>query len=246
MTWVIVAVVAVIVLAVVLMMIMRNKKDKEDTKDKKDKENKKDKKENFSYSPYSYDDTFELSNMTDEDADQLGIDVIENFPQQPPMNVMYSDANGNLATTTNVGLENLTVKGESVIGALTAGSSTVNGTLNVSDKLTGPTVTDLYNLINSVKASLEKRVGELDTKNTNLDKRTGDLETKNRTLETRADTLETRASSIETNHKNLTSRVDGHDGTLATCAKIGEDLWYTNVDSPFNFYTSYLKLRRTK
>jgi len=184
--------------------------------------------------------------MTEEDADQLGIDIIENFPQQPPMNVMYSDANGNLATTTNVGLENLTVKGESVIGALTAGSSTINGTLNVSDKLTGPTVTDLYNLINSVKASLEKRVGDLETKNTNLENRAGSLETKNVNLDARAGKLETRADSFEKNNTNLTSRVDGHDGTLATCAKIGEDLWYTNVDSPFNFYTSYLKLRRTK
>ena len=47
-------------------------------------------------------DTFALSNMTPEDAERLGMDsysdsgdIIENFPQSTPMNVMYSDVNGN-------------------------------------------------------------------------------------------------------------------------------------------------------
>lgn len=38
---------------------------------------------------------------------------VENYPQSTPMNVMYSDSNGNLATTTDLGLQNLTVSGDS-------------------------------------------------------------------------------------------------------------------------------------
>ena len=74
---------------------------------------------------FSFSDTFSLSNMTDEDADQIGLgggyeengydyekeEIVENFPQPAPMNVMYSDANGNLATTTDLGLQNLTIAG---------------------------------------------------------------------------------------------------------------------------------------
>jgi hypothetical protein len=37
--------------------------------------------------------------------------IVENFPQSTPMNVMYSDASGNLGTTTDLGLQNLTVNG---------------------------------------------------------------------------------------------------------------------------------------
>ncbi len=81
---------------------------------------------------FSFSDTFALSNMTDEDADHiLGTgyqneyedeenqeneyhndneenyyenEIVENFPQPAPMNVMYSDANGNLSTTNDLGL----------------------------------------------------------------------------------------------------------------------------------------------
>jgi microcystin-dependent protein len=67
--------------------------------------------ENFS------DDTFALSNLTQDDADMImgryydNNDIVENFPQATPMNVMYSDANGNLATTTDLGLAYLTLTG---------------------------------------------------------------------------------------------------------------------------------------
>ena len=90
-------------------------------------------KEGFSYSNFSENDILSLSNMTEEDAEMLGMesssnssnspsysydsydsyDIVENFPQATPMNVMYSDVNGNLATTTDVGLQNLTVNGDS-------------------------------------------------------------------------------------------------------------------------------------
>jgi len=77
---------------------------------------------------FSFSDTFSLSNMTDYDADHIGLgyqneengydyentyenEIVENFPQPAPMNVMYSDANGNLATTNDLGLQNLSVMG---------------------------------------------------------------------------------------------------------------------------------------
>jgi len=80
---------------------------------------------------FSFSDTFALSNISDEDADHIGLgtgyqneyedneyqnndyenEIVENFPQPAPMNVMYSDANGNLATTTDLGLQNLTIAG---------------------------------------------------------------------------------------------------------------------------------------
>lgn len=53
---------------------------------------------------YEDEDSFYLSNIRPED-------FVENFPQPAPMNVMYSDANGNLATTTDLGLQNLTIAG---------------------------------------------------------------------------------------------------------------------------------------
>jgi len=52
-----------------------------------------------------FDDTFNTSDISDK--------IIENFPQSTPMNVMYSDSAGNLGTTTDLGLQNLTVKGDS-------------------------------------------------------------------------------------------------------------------------------------
>ena len=64
-------------------------------------------------------------------------DIVENFPQSVPMNVMYSDANGNLGTTTDLGLQNLTVNGDSsVTGTLTMGNGKVstNGSLVLGNK----------------------------------------------------------------------------------------------------------------
>jgi hypothetical protein len=115
------AVVLIVVLLIIgIVMMMRNKNDKKGDK------NKPTLKEGFSYGSNLYDDndTFALSNMTPEDAERLGMesyseyseydnDIVENFPQTTPMNVMYSDANGNLSTTTDLGLQNLTVNGDS-------------------------------------------------------------------------------------------------------------------------------------
>ncbi len=57
-----------------------------------------------------FDDTFNTSDDTSDTSDTSDT-IVENFPQSTPMNVMYSDAAGNLATTTDLGLQNLTVNG---------------------------------------------------------------------------------------------------------------------------------------
>ena len=53
--------------------------------------------------------------------------IVENYPQSTPMNVMYSDSNGNLGTTTDLGLQNLTV----------ASDSQFNGNTNTNGIVTG-------------------------------------------------------------------------------------------------------------
>jgi hypothetical protein len=58
-------------------------------------------------------------------------DIVENYPQSTPMNVMYSDAAGNLGTTTDLGLQNLTVKSDSSFGgAVTANRFLIGGDLH--------------------------------------------------------------------------------------------------------------------
>ena len=52
---------------------------------------------------------------------------IENYPQSVPMNVMYSDANGNLGTTTDLGLQNLTVSSDSQFNGNTNTNGVVTG-----------------------------------------------------------------------------------------------------------------------
>ena len=45
--------------------------------------------------------------------------TVENFPESTPMNVMYSDPDGNLGTTTDLGLKNLTISSD---GAMLLGN----------------------------------------------------------------------------------------------------------------------------
>lgn len=53
--------------------------------------------------------------------------IVENYPQSTPMNVMYSDANGNLGTTTDLGLQNLTVSSDSQFNGNTNTNGVVTG-----------------------------------------------------------------------------------------------------------------------
>jgi hypothetical protein len=74
-----------------------------------------------------FDDTFNTSDDTSDTSDT----IVENFPQSTPMNVMYSDAAGNLATTTDLGLQNLNVNGNSTI----KGNMNVNGPIQANNRL---------------------------------------------------------------------------------------------------------------
>ena len=77
--------------------------------------------------------------------------IVENFPQTTPMNVMYSDSNGNLGTTTDLGLQHLTVNGDSSIG----NSLTVNSR-------------NILNELDSIKADLASTKTTLSNTNTDL------------------------------------------------------------------------------
>lgn len=134
-------------------------------------------KEGFSFanianiSNISNDETFALSNLTEEDVEnfenfensQIESDIVENFPQPAPMNVMYSDANGNLATTTDLGVEYLTVTGNSAV----SGNSDVKGNLSVKGDIavTGPIQAN--NRINFIGKSGAKGIS-LDSSDTHL------------------------------------------------------------------------------
>ena len=67
--------------------------------------------------------------------------TVENFPQSTPMNVMYSDASGNLGTTTDLGLQNLTVSGDVgmsqklTAGSISTGDLSSAGSVNVNGKM---------------------------------------------------------------------------------------------------------------
>ena len=161
---------------------------------------------------FSFSDTFSISNMTDEDADHIGLggryeengydyeneedEIVENFPQPAPQNVMYSDANGNLATTTDLGVEYITVtrdsivKGDSVIN----GKLSINGWSNVKD-----TLSDIYARI----AAVEGRVSGHDTSISTLSTRTGSLETRVGGNDSSISGLSTRTGSLETRTNKL-------------------------------------------
>jgi len=125
---------AVLAILIVIIVLVRRKNNNNTTPKPTTKEG------------FSFSDTFSLSslsNMSDEDADHiLGTgyqneengyeEIVENFPQPAPMNVMYSDANGNLATTTDLGVEYVTVTRDSTV----SGNSTVKGNSSVSGNMT--------------------------------------------------------------------------------------------------------------
>ena len=215
---------------------------------------------------FSFSDTFALSNMTDEDADHIvgggyeengyekeEDEIVENFPQPAPMNVMYSDANGNLATTTDLGVEYITVtrdsivKGDSVIN----GKLSINGWSNVKD-----TLSDIYARIAAVEGrvsghdtsisslstrtgDLERRVGGNDTSISGLSSRAGDLErrvggndssisglsTRTGSLETRTNKLEEGAMMLDTQYHMKENKFEGHLIGLGSFRRLGSSPW---------------------
>jgi microcystin-dependent protein len=71
-------------------------------------------KEAFVNNLYSNDNnTFALSNWKESD------EIVENFPQTSPMNLLYSDPSGNLGSSNDVGIKNVTITQD---GALLLGN----------------------------------------------------------------------------------------------------------------------------
>jgi len=160
-------------------------------------------KENYNY---DNDDSFYLSNVSNIQQE----DFIENYPQPAPMNVMYSDANGNLATTTDLGLEYLTVTRDSTV----SGNSTVKGDSIVGGKLSINGFANIKETLDNIYAKIsavEGRAGSLEGRTGNLEGRAGNLEGRAGTLEGRAGTLEGRAGTLEGRAKRLEDRVTDHD-----------------------------------
>ena len=86
-------------------------------------------------------------------------EIRENFPQPSPMNVMYSDASGNLATSNDVGLKYLTISSD---GALVLDGSG-SGSGNVKDQLA-----DLYAKIRELSATIASNKTATDNSIANL------------------------------------------------------------------------------
>jgi hypothetical protein len=227
-------IVAVVLLLIGVILFMRKRKDKTDDK------NIKKSKENFS-------DTFYLSNVTERDVDRItgDKDIVENFPQTTPMNVMYSDANGNLSTTTDLGLQNLTIdKG----GALLIGDKfrfNANSDYFKDDewlRMSNPQNTDYYGGFAAGKlygkadimsdGTITVRGGGTISTGGNITAGSmsaggaltagsitingyGDVQQKMIDLYGLIDKLSKRASDLESNANALKVRVDGNDASIS-------------------------------
>ena len=86
-------------------------------------------------------------------------EIRENFPQTSPINVLYTDQNGNLGATSDVGINNLSVfngsnlKGGVSVDTLNATSIT-SPTITASTSITSPTIDNLQSQINSLNTAL--------------------------------------------------------------------------------------------
>jgi hypothetical protein len=113
--------VGVIVVLVIGWMLLSPKKKRYNNKQKDRKDIKDDKRvmESFTDETHRENDesVFSLFNFGDSSNDvEENFETVENFPQTTAMNVLYSDPSGNLGSTSDLGLQNLTVKGESQVG----------------------------------------------------------------------------------------------------------------------------------
>jgi uncharacterized protein YpmS len=145
----------------------------------------------------------------DKDKDE---DIRENFPQSSPMNVMYSDANGNLATTNDLGLKYLTISSD---GALVLDGSG-SGSGNVKDQLA-----DLYAKIRELSATIASNKTAADNSIANL---RSDLSTTNSTISAHKTAADNGISSvrsdlnasIDTKTNNLSTKITSAENTLNT------------------------------
>jgi len=91
-------------------------------------------------------------------------EIRENFPQTSPINVLYTDQNGNLGATSDVGINNLSVQTNTTLNSLSAidtslnslnvrGNSSLNSNVSVGGSLTVKN-RDILSEIDSLKQIL--------------------------------------------------------------------------------------------
>jgi hypothetical protein len=86
-------------------------------------------------------------------------EIRENFPQKTSVNLLYTDQNGNLGATSDLGINNLSVfngsnlKGGVSVDTLNATSIT-SPTITASTSITSPTIDNLQSQINSLNTAL--------------------------------------------------------------------------------------------
>ena len=120
--------------------------------------------------------------------------IRENFPASvTSANVLYTDQDGNLGATSDVGINYLTVaSGTKLSGGTTInGGSTLNGgatvnngltvnggittdTLNSTTSISSPTITDLQNKINTINTTLSSLQSQITTNTQKLSSITND------------------------------------------------------------------------
>ena len=104
----------------------------------------------------------DYSNKTKESYDSnqsyQSEEIRENFPRTSNLNVLYTDENGNLGATSDLGISYLTVNGASKINGGTdiSGGATIDK-LNVTTSITSPTI----NTINNTLTSLQQQITNL-------------------------------------------------------------------------------------
>jgi hypothetical protein len=102
---------------------------------------------------------------------------IENFPSSKSINVLYTDENGNLGSTSDVGIDYLNVNINSQVGGnqringktTIGGGCTISGgatvdTLNATTSISSPTI----NIINSTLSSLQSQINNINNNINNI------------------------------------------------------------------------------
>lgn len=160
-------------------------------------------------------------------------EIRENFPQPSPMNVMYSDANGNLATSNDLGLKYLTISSD---GALVLDGSG-SGSGNVKDQLA-----DLYAKIRELSATIVANKTATDNSIANLRSELSTTISNNKTAadngiySLRSDLNATNATNA-TKADALSNRITSTENTLNTdTVKYSHDIRLTNPDHGAQLY----------
>jgi microcystin-dependent protein len=83
---------------------------------------------------YSNKDCNNQSKETKESYSSQSSQIIENFPNTSILNLLYTDGNGNLGATSDIGIKYLTVSTDSQINGnqTVSGNQTVGGTINAT------------------------------------------------------------------------------------------------------------------